>query len=98
MTIESFRDSESLAIYNGDRSSKKARNRLPVDKWSQAQDCMRIIQEADTLRDVKSASLGLDQKKGDRKEQLSVRIDDQYRICFYWYENEAHAVEVVDYH
>ena len=36
--------------------------------------------------------------KGDRKGQLSIRINDQYRICFEWRENDAYHVEIIDYH
>lgn len=96
--IESFRDRETLAIYDGDRSHNGARKRLPVEKWQAAQDCMRLLLEADTLRDIASANVDLDKKKGDREGQLSIKIDRQYRLCFYWHNNKAHAVEVVDYH
>jgi len=40
----------------------------------------------------------LEALKGDRKGQYSIRINDQYRICFEWFENNAHNVEIVDYH
>lgn len=36
--------------------------------------------------------------KGDRKGQYSIRINDKYRICFRWVDNDAHDVEIVDYH
>lgn len=36
--------------------------------------------------------------KGDRKGQFSIRINDQWRICFHWRDNDAHEVEIVDYH
>jgi proteic killer suppression protein len=40
----------------------------------------------------------LEKLKGDRQGQYSVRINDQYRICFTWENGDAHAVEIVDYH
>jgi len=43
-------------------------------------------------------SLRLEKLKGDRKDQHSIRINDQYRICFRWAGTDALDVEVVDYH
>jgi proteic killer suppression protein len=40
----------------------------------------------------------LEALKGDRKGQHSIRINDQYRVCFVWRDNQAHDVEIVDYH
>ena len=40
----------------------------------------------------------LERLRGDRKGQYSIRINDQYRICFEWREGDAHAVEITDYH
>ena len=40
----------------------------------------------------------LEALKGDRKGQHSIRVNDQYRICFRWQDGEAHEVEIVDYH
>ena len=40
----------------------------------------------------------LEQLKGDRKGQHSIRINDQWRICFQWHEGDAYEVEIVDYH
>jgi proteic killer suppression protein len=40
----------------------------------------------------------LEALKGDRKGQHSIRINDQYRVCFLWRDNHAHDVEIVDYH
>ena len=40
----------------------------------------------------------LESLKGDRAGQMSIRINDQWRICFDWHENDAHHVEIVDYH
>ena len=40
----------------------------------------------------------LEALKGDRKGQFSIRINDQWRICFRWADNDAHDVEIVDYH
>ena len=40
----------------------------------------------------------LEKLKGDRKDQYSIRINDQYRICFQWEDSNAYNVEIVDYH
>ncbi len=40
----------------------------------------------------------LEALKGDRKGQFSIRVNDQWRICFRWADNDAHDVEIVDYH
>lgn len=40
----------------------------------------------------------LEALKGDRKGQHSIRVNDQWRICFYWHEGHAYDVEIVDYH
>ena len=40
----------------------------------------------------------LESLKGDRKGQMSIRINDQWRICFEWHDNDAYNVEIVDYH
>ena len=52
-----------------------------------------------TLDDLRQPpSNRLEVLKGDRKGQLSIRINDQWRICFLWIEGEAREVEIVDYH
>jgi len=40
----------------------------------------------------------LEALKGDRKGQHSIRVNDQWRVCFRWHEGDAHDVEIVDYH
>ena len=59
---------------------------------------MRVLDTARELRDLRSPGNHLEALKGDRKGQYSIRINDQYRICFVWSGNDAENVEIVDYH
>jgi proteic killer suppression protein len=58
-----------------------------------------MLHDADRLDDL-SALPGnrLEALRGDRQGQYSIRINDQYRLCFEWREGHAHQVEIVDYH
>jgi proteic killer suppression protein len=57
------------------------------------------IDSADELRDLASPPANrLEKLKGDRAGQYSIRINDQYRICFRWKDGHAHEVEITDYH
>jgi proteic killer suppression protein len=58
-----------------------------------------LIQEADRLEDLLAPPGNrLEALKGDRKGQHSIRINDQWRVCFIWFEGGAEQVEIVDYH
>lgn len=58
-----------------------------------------MLNRARTLRDLQvPPGNRLEALKGDRKAQHSIRINDQWRICFQWRENDAYQVEIVDYH
>lgn len=58
-----------------------------------------MIDSAIHLRDLLAPpSNRLEKLRGNRKEQYSIRINDQWRICFKWHENNAYDVEIVDYH
>lgn len=94
-----FLDAETEAIYNDERTSKKARRRLPLELWKVAQrklDVMNRVSELEQL--VIPPANRLEALKGDRAGQHSIRINDQYRICFVWTENGPVDVEIVDYH
>lgn len=98
MGIRNFADIASDDICNG-KNSKQARNRLPVDLHFKAQVKLARIAAAASINDL----IGLpgnrfESLKGDRKGQFSIRINDQYRICFKWENNDALDVEIVDYH
>jgi proteic killer suppression protein len=59
---------------------------------------LEVLDVASSLRDLDLPGFRLEVLKGDRKGQYSVRINDQYRICFTWRDGDAHDVEIVDYH
>ncbi|MBO4516716.1 type II toxin-antitoxin system RelE/ParE family toxin [bacterium] len=58
-----------------------------------------IVSSATSLIDLRSPpSNHLEKLQGNRKEQYSIRVNNQYRICFVWEENEAFEIEFIDYH
>ncbi|MCL4851705.1 MAG: type II toxin-antitoxin system RelE/ParE family toxin [Bryobacteraceae bacterium] len=59
---------------------------------------LELLEAATSLRDLELPGLRLEALKGDRKGQHSIRINDQFRICFEWRDGDAHNVEIVDYH
>ena len=59
---------------------------------------LELLDAATSLGDLNLPGLGLEALKRDRKGQHSIRINDQYRICFEWRGGDAYNVEIVDYH
>ena len=59
---------------------------------------LELLDAATSLQDLELPGLRLEALKGDRKGQHSMRINDQFRICFEWRGGDAHNVEIVDYH
>lgn len=73
--------------------------RLPHGIQKTAYRKLRIIHNAQDLRDIKALPGNYyEVLQGDRKGQSGIRINDQYRVCFRWYQNDAYDVEIVDYH
>ena len=64
----------------------------------QARIKLELLDAATTIRDLGLPGLRLEALKRDRQGQYSIRINDQYRICFEWRDGDAYAVEIVDYH
>ena len=92
--IVSFRDAETATIWSGRRS-----RRLPGDVQASALRKLRILNNAKRLDDLRvPPGNRLEALKGNRTGQHSIRINDQWRICFVWKDNHAHEVEIVDYH
>ena len=92
--IVSFRDSETELIWRGWRS-----RRLPQDIQDAARRKMRMLDAADRLDDVRNPPGNrLEALRGSRAGQHSIRVNDQWRICFRWTESGASDVEIVDYH
>ena len=92
--IVSFRDSETATIWTGERSRK-----FPPDIQPVALRKLRLLNNARRLEDLRVPPANrLEALKGDRKGQYSIRINQQWRICFIWNQSNAHQVEIVDYH
>ncbi len=73
--------------------------RLPGDIPSVARRKLRMLNNAATLDDLRIPPANrLEALKGDRKGQHSIRINDQWRVCFRWKHADAFDVEIVDYH
>jgi len=96
--IRSFADDATEDLFYG-RRTKAARKRLPNQLWSKAAKKLDAVDSADLLIDLRiPPGNRLEALKGDRAGQHSIRINDQYRICFTWTEAGPEDVEVVDYH
>lgn len=92
--IKSFKDSEAEKIYNRVRS-----RRLPSDIQQVALRKLRMLNNAGSLADLRIPPANrLEKLRGDRRGQYSIRINERWRICFRWLEEDAHEVEIVDYH
>ena len=63
-----------------------------------AREKLRILETAQSLRDLSLPGLRLEKLRGDRKGQYSIRVNAQYRLCFRWKDDGAHDVELTDYH
>ena len=92
--IRSFKSRETEKIFNRQRSDK-----LPQDIQHVALRKLRMLNRAVTLQDLRIPPANrLEKLAGDRAGQHSIRINDQWRICFEWREGDAYNVEIVDYH
>ncbi|MCB0174002.1 MAG: type II toxin-antitoxin system RelE/ParE family toxin [Anaerolineae bacterium] len=92
--IRSFKSKETEKIFNRQRSRK-----LPPTIQQVALRKLRMLNRATTLQDLRvSPANRLEKLGGDRTGQHSIRINDQWRICFEWREADAYEVEIVDYH
>jgi proteic killer suppression protein len=92
--INSFKDREAEKIFNGEVSRK-----LPSTIQSRAFNKLTALHSAAHLKDLKiPPSNHLEELKGRRKDQYSIRINGQFRVCFRWIDNKAEDVEIVDYH
>ena len=92
--IRNFADKEAEKIWNGTPS-----RRLPADLQTVARRKLRMLNNAENLNDLRVPPANrLEALKGDRRGQYSIRINDQWRICFRWADGDAHDVQIVDYH
>lgn len=92
--IKSFRCRETQRIFRRELS-----RRFPREIQQRAFMKLNAIDSTDRLEDLRlPPSNRLEALKGSRKGQWSIRINDQWRICFVWREGHAEQVEIVDYH
>jgi len=96
--IISFKDKGTEDIFDG-IISKAARKMCPQSLWSVA---IRKLDQINRVQDVTDLQIPpgnrLERLKGDRENQFSIRINQQYRVCFIWEEGHAYEVEITDYH
>ncbi|HSZ73900.1 MAG TPA: type II toxin-antitoxin system RelE/ParE family toxin [Rhizomicrobium sp.] len=92
--IRSFSCRETEGIWRGIAS-----RRFPADMQDRALRKLRQLDAALTVTDLRNPPGNrLEALKGSRKGQFSIRINDQWRVCFRWKDGEASDVEIVDYH
>ncbi len=92
--IRGFADRQTELIWAGERSP-----RLPADIQAGALRKLRMLNQARVMSDLRiPPGNRLEALKGKRKGQHSIRINDQWRICFRWSEGGASDVEITDYH
>ena len=92
--IKSFRSKEAEKIFHREYSLK-----LPSSIQRTALRKLWMIDAAQTINDLRIPPANhLEQLKGHRQGQHSIRINDQWRICFKWHHGDAHEVEIIDYH
>jgi toxin HigB-1 len=96
--IDSFKNQGTADIFDG-VNSKAARKICPESIWRVA---VRKLDQIDSVTTIDELAVPpgnhLEKLSGDREGQYSIRLNDQYRICFEWLESDAQAVEIVDYH
>jgi toxin HigB-1 len=91
--IKSFADQDTEALYQGRRVRRFDGFR------AQAEKRLQILRRARSLNDLRGLpSNRLEALVGDRQRQFSIRINQQWRICFRWQAGDAYDVEIVDYH
>lgn len=98
MAIKSFKDKVTQDVNYG-RSNKATLRLLPKELYRKAQVKLARLGAATSLEDLKVIRGNrFEVLKGKRKGQFSIRINDQFRICFHWVNQNAQEVEIVDYH
>ncbi|MDZ4339865.1 MAG: type II toxin-antitoxin system RelE/ParE family toxin [candidate division NC10 bacterium] len=92
--IKSFRDAVTERLFRRERP-----RRLPPQIFRLALRKLLMLDAAESLQDLRvPPGNRLEKLKGARAGQHSIRINDQWRICFEWREGDPHAVEITDYH
>jgi proteic killer suppression protein len=92
--IRSFRGRRTRALFDG-----FAPKGFPSELAGVARRKLRMLDAAHVIGDLKAPPGNrLEAQRGDRAGQFSIRVNDQFRICFRWQDGDAHDAEVVDYH
>ena len=92
--IKSFKNKKTEKIFSREYSKK-----FPHFIQRSALRKLRMLNRASSLNDLRvPPGNRLEFLKRNREGQMSIRINDQYRICFEWHKNDAYNVEIVDYH
>ena len=96
--IQSFKNAGTEDIFNG-RRTQAARRTCPQSLWKIATRKLDQLDAVIALHELRiPPGNRLETLKGDRQGQQSIRINDQYRLCFRWTDTGPEAVEIVDYH
>ena len=92
--IRSFASKETERLFR-----RKVSRKLPHDIQRRARIKLEVLDAAEHLEDLRiPPSNHLEKLSGSREGQHSIRINNQWRICFQWREDDAYLVEIVDYH
>ena len=92
--IKTFRDKETESLF-----ARQFTKKFPADLQRTAWRKLAILDAAESLDDLRvPPGNRLEKLSGKRSGQYSIRINDQWRICFQWREGNAHEVEITDYH
>ena len=98
IVIRSFKNAGTEDVFNG-KNTREARRACPQNLWRIA---VRKLDQLDSVTSLEELGIPpgnrLEALAGDREGQYSIRINDQYRICFFWADTEPDGVEIVDYH
>ena len=96
--IISFKDQATEDIFNG-KNTKVARKQCPQSLWKVATRKLDQLDSVINLEDLRvPPGNRLESLLGNRKDKFSIRINEQYRVCFKWSESGPFEVEITDYH
>ncbi len=91
--IISFADEETRKIFDGKHSRRYAALQHTAERK------LRMLNRARTVDDLREPPGNrLEKLRGDRAGQYSIRVNDQFRVCFEWRDDNAYEVQIVDYH
>ena len=92
--IRSFRDGQTERVFRRERA-----RRFPTDVQRRAHRKLLLLDAAEALEDLRvPPGNRLERLRGNRAGQHSIRINDQWRLCFRWDHGDAYEVEITDYH